>query len=141
MLLVIIFTACAQNNVEKPQDVEDNMRIKITVGQNEFTAILYDNETARTLFAMLPLTINMIELNGNEKYYNFPQDLPSGSPQSQGTINTGDLKLWSTNCLVIFYKTFSSNYRYVNIGRIENTNGLEAALGKGNVEVSFSVIN
>ena len=133
------FLACAQGNEENKQIKESNMKIKIKVGNNEFTADLYENETAKAFAAKLPITVNMADLNGNEKYYNFPQNFSGGKAQSPGTIHTGDIMLWSTNCIVLFYKTFSTSYSYISIGRIENTSGLETALGKGNIEVTFEV--
>jgi len=38
---------------------------------------------------MLPVTINMIELNGNEKYYDLPNSLPTNS-SNPSTIKNGD---------------------------------------------------
>jgi hypothetical protein len=138
-IMTINFLACAQSNGTN-KIKEDNMRMQIKIGNNEFTAVVYDNETAKNLISKLPVTINMQELNGNEKYYNFSENLLNGSPQSIGTINTGDIMLWSTNTLVLFYKTFSTSYKYVKIGRIENATYLENALGKGNADVYFSII-
>jgi len=141
LLLIVNFSACAQGTGENNQIKESNMKIKIKVGNNEFTAILFENETAKNFISKLPVTINMQELNGNEKYYNFSDNFIGDTPQSPGKINTGDIMLWSTNCLVLFYKTFSTSYKYVRMGYIENVTGLENALGRGSVEVTFSVIN
>jgi len=142
ILLVMIsnFSACAQGNGENDQIKESNVKIKIKIGNNEFTAIIFENETAKNFISKLPVTINMQELNGNEKYYNFSDKLLNDTPQSPGKINAGDIMLWSTNCIVIFYKTFSTSYKYVKIGQIENITGLENALGKGNIEINISVI-
>ncbi|GHV91931.1 hypothetical protein AGMMS50268_24340 [Spirochaetia bacterium] len=46
--------------------------------------------------------------------------------------------LYSTNCIVLFYKTFSTNYSYIKIGYINNTKGLETALGRRNIEITFN---
>jgi hypothetical protein len=133
------FSVCAQGAGSNIPIKESEVKIKITVGGKEFTAITYDNGTAKAFISRLPITVNMNELNGNEKYYNFPQNLSVNSAQCPGTINTGDIMLWSSNCLVLFYKTFSTSYSYVKIGRIENVSGLETVLGSGNVEVTFII--
>jgi hypothetical protein len=132
------FSGCAQGNGTNVQPRENDVKIKIIVGGNEFSAVTYDNETTRAFISRLPLTVNMTELNRNEKYYNLPQNLP-GTPQSPGTIYEGDIMIWSSNTLVLFYRTFSTRYSYIRIGRIENTSGLETALGTGNIEVTFMV--
>jgi hypothetical protein len=101
---------------------------------------MQDNEAARALTALLPMTVTMNELNGNEKYYYLPQNLP-GTAANPGTIQTGDIMLWSSNCLVLFYKTFSTSYSYVRLGRVDNVTGFAAALGTGNIQVSFEILN
>ena len=45
------------------------LKLNIKIGEQNFTATLYDNQTTRELMNQLPLTLNMSELNGNEKYY------------------------------------------------------------------------
>lgn len=125
---------------EKINENDNAMKdtIKITVGQKVFTATLLDNATATALKAMLPLTINMAELNGNEKYFRFSNNLPTNA-SNPGTINLGDLMLWGSNTLVLFYETFSTSYSYTKVGRINNPAGLVAALGTGNVTVKLEL--
>lgn len=110
--------------------------ITIRVGGAEFAATLEDNETARAFAALLPMTVTMTEMNGNEKYYNLPQRLP-GKASRPGTIHAGDLLLWSGSTVVLFYETFSSPYSYCRIGRIDNPEGLASAVGRGGVTVTF----
>ena len=82
------------------------------------------------------MSINMTELNGNEKYFDLPNDLPSKA-SNPVKIQNGDLMLYGSKTLVLFYKTFSTSYNYTPIGRIENPSGLAAALGSGNAKVTF----
>ena len=112
--------------------------LKIKVGSKEFTATLFDNPTATAFKSMLPLTINMTELNGNEKYFDLPKSLPTNTA-NPGTINTGDLLLWGSNTLVLFYETFSTSYRYTKLGKIDNPDGLATALGPGNIIITITL--
>lgn len=113
-------------------------KMKIKIGNSTFTATLYENETVKAFKSMLPLTVNMIELNGNEKYYDLPSSLPTSASRA-GTIQNGDLMLYGSSTLVLFYKTFSTSYSYTRLGRIDDITGLVTALGAGNVNVSFEL--
>lgn len=111
-------------------------KLKITVGSASFDATLEDNAAAAAFKALLPLTIGMSEMNGNEKYYYLPGSLPAAASRP-GTIRTGDLMLYGSSCVVLFYQTFSTVYSYSRLGRVDNPSGLAAALGSGSVTVAF----
>lgn len=115
-----------------------NGKIKITVNSKTFTATLLDNNSAKAFKEMLPLTISMLELNNNEKYYDLPNALPTNS-SNPATIKNGDLMLYGSKTLVLFYKSFSTSYSYTKLGRIDDITGLESALGSGDVTVSFEL--
>lgn len=121
-----------------PDQEEDAVmpRLTIQVGSSSFTATLEDNETTRAMVERLPMTVSMGELNGNEKYYYLPSGLPTNS-QRPGTLHTGDLMLYGSDCLVLFYETFTSGYSYTRLGSVEDPAGLAAALGRGSVSVTF----
>ena len=118
---------------------EDTMpRLKIEADGQVFTATLLDNPTTRALLNRLPMTVSMGELNGNEKYYYMPDSLPTDSHRP-GNIHAGDLMLYGSDCLVLFYESFSSGYSYTRLGSIDDPSGLSAALGRGSVDVTFQV--
>lgn len=119
-----------------PEKEESDLNIIITANGREFTAALYDNETANALKKRLPLTLEMSELNGNEKYYYLPEGLPTNSSKPS-MIHAGDIMLFGSDCLVIFYENFKTSYSYTPIGKINDPDGLAAALGGGGVTVSF----
>lgn len=85
---------------------------------------------------MLPLEVSMTELHNNEKYADLPNSLPTNSSNPQ-TIKSGDLMLYGSRTLVLFYKSFSTSYIYTKLGSIDDVTGLEEALGEGNVIIKF----
>ena len=113
-------------------------KLKITVGAKTFSATLLDNATATALKKLLPMTVEMTELNSNEKYFRLPSNLPANA-SNPGTIQVGDLMLYGSNTLVLFYESFSTSYTYTKIGRIDDASGLTAALGAGNVKVTLEL--
>ena len=145
---VVSFASCSKNtatpateNSTKPTDTSINTtssKMKIKIGNLTFKATLYDNSTATAFKAMLPLTVNMIELNGNEKYINLSRSLPT-NVSNPGTIQNGDLMLFGPSTFVLFYKTFSTSYSYTKLGRIDDVTGLVSALGSNNINVSFEL--
>lgn len=130
-----------QSSSKKKAAAEEKMiTINITIENTTFTAVLENNDTAKAFASQLPLTIDMSELNGNEKYGNLPSNLRADTASCQGAINEGDLMLYGSNTLVLFYKTFNTSYTYVKLGHIKDTTGLAKALGSGRVKVTFSVL-
>lgn len=121
---------------ENNDPMNDTLLIK--VGSKEFTAKLVDNPTAAAFKAMLPLTINMTELNGNEKYFRLSKNLPANE-SNPGRISNGDLMLYGSNTLVLFYETFSTSYSYTLLGKLNDATGLASALGTGSVTITISL--
>lgn len=116
---------------------ESGMGILLTIGGQMFQAVLEDSETGRAFGALLPLTLEMRELNGNEKYHYLGETLPVQA-ERVGRIEAGDLMLYGTECVVLFYESFSTSYSYTRIGRVENAAQLASAVGSGSVTVAFS---
>ena len=115
-----------------------NSKIKIKVNSQTFTATLLDNKSVKAFKEMLPLTMKMTELNGNEKYFDLPKSLPTNSYDPQ-TIKNGDLMLYGSKTFVLFYKTFSTPYSYTKLGSLDDVTDLTTALGSGNVTVTFEL--
>lgn len=113
------------------------LALTIQIGNTSYPVSFYDNATTQALMDKLPLTIEMAELNGNEKYYYFSDALPKDA-RRVGSIKAGDVMLYGSDCLVIFYKEFATSYSYTPIGRIEDPDGLAQALGSGSVQITFS---
>ena len=109
----------------------------ITVKNTTFEVALENNPSAQALVKLLPLSTTMKDLNRNEKFYYLSSSLPANA-QSVGNISVGDIMLYGDNCLVIFYESFATSYRYTKLGKINNISGLKQALGSGDIAVSFS---
>lgn len=114
------------------------LKLQVTAGGKEFSALLYDSETTRALLKNMPMTLEMNELNGNEKYFDLPVSLPTEA-RNPHSIRAGDLMLYGGSCLVLFYESFSTSYEYTPLGFLEDPAGLGEALGSGSAEVSFQV--
>jgi hypothetical protein len=113
-------------------------RLKIRIGSKTFTATLLNNATVTAFKARLPMTVSMSELNGNEKLYRFPDNLPTNASNPRN-INLGDLMIYGSNTLVLFYQSFPTSYSYTKLGRIDDEAGLAAAVGSGSVTVTFEL--
>lgn len=111
-------------------------QMRIKVGSKDFIATPEDNATARAFRAILPLTISMTELNGNEKYFRLADNLPV-NPSNPGRIQVGDLMIYGSRTVVLFYKSFPTSYEYTRLGRITDLEGLAVAVGSGSVTVTL----
>ena len=113
---------------------EESMTIDIIIGDSVFKADIEATETGRAFMEKLPLTLDMSELNGNEKYC-YGIALPHADKYFD-SLAAGDLMLYSGDCIVLFYGP-AGGYSYTRIGRLQSADGLAAALGKGSASVTF----
>lgn len=67
------------NNQSNEEKDEVNLNIKVIINNKTYTATLEDNNTSKEFINMLPLEINMQELNNNEKYYYLDNKLATNS--------------------------------------------------------------
>lgn len=129
-----------ENLINKSSEEKTDMNINLIIGDARFSATLENNGAAKSFLDMLPLEINMKELNGNEKYYYLDTGLQADS-YNPNNINVGDIMLYGNDCLVLFYENFKTSYSYTKLGSIDNPEGLEEILGKNNVTVRFEKNN
>lgn len=109
----------------------------MTIGEHRFSITLADTDAARAFAARLPLTLEMAELNGNEKHADLPQALPTDASRP-GTIRNGDLMLYGSKTVVLFYETFRSSYSYTPLGHVDDPHDLGRVLGHRSSRVVFS---
>lgn len=135
-IALAITTGCGHDD-EPPIPANDGQEgIEMVVGEYVFPLTCYDNSTAEAFRSMLPITMEMSDLHGNEKYHYLSSTLPTNTMHPD-TIHRGDIMLYGNNCIVVFYKTFATSYAYSPIGRLDDVEQLETALGTGEVTVMF----
>ena len=138
IISLIILTGCIKKN-NQTQDKNKNEKsdlkmteIKVIIENKPYKLILENNQTVEEFINILPQEYMMNELNGNEKYVYINESLTTNTRQPK-KIEKGDVMLYGDNCLVIFYESFETNYRYTKIGHIDNL----PDLGKENIKISF----
>lgn len=127
-----------KQEIEDPEVEDENKQIsmKMIVGEYTFDVEYTESSTAEAFKKILPVTLKMEELNGNEKYCYIDSSLPTAS-SNPGTINAGDIMLFGSNCVVVFYETFKTSYSYTRIGKVKDASHLKTALGSAAVSVRF----
>ena len=115
------------------------MQISVTVNGAPFTATIEDTDAGKALLARLPLSLTMDELHGNEKYC-YTGESFGGEQHVPETIEAGDLMVFGSDCLVLFYETFANGgWSYARVGKIDDVTGLAEACGAGAVTVEFDL--
>ena len=118
------------DNEEKENEMA---KIYVKINDEKLEMSLEENSTTSALAKLLPLDITMNDLNKNEKYAYLDDSLPTNT-YSPKRIEAGDVMLFGDNCLVVFYKSFDTNYDYTKIGHINNL----PELGDGSISIYFS---
>ena len=136
LLTVFIIAALCFCIPAAPVSAGSGTAVKIKVGNKSFNGVFYDNKTAKALLKSMPMKLKMSELNGNEKYRYLSKDFPTNAKRVN-RVKAGDIMLYGSDCLVVFYKSFNTSYKYTKVGRITNPMGLKKAAGKKSVIVSF----
>ncbi|WP_339234121.1 cyclophilin-like fold protein [Paenibacillus sp. FSL R5-0517] len=133
-----------ENEETEPEEESNNEEegilsdLTIRVNNHTFQATIEDNQTAREFISLLPMTVTLKDHLSNEKFFDLSSGLTT-NPSNPGRINTGDLMLYGSRTLVLFYDSFNTSYSYTRIGSIEDSAGLAQALGSGDVEVTFDI--
>ncbi len=135
LIFAMLFTITACGN-----SGEEEMKLKIQVGDTTFTATLAENSSVDALKELMadgPLTLNMNDYANMEK----GADLGVTLPQNNEQMNTqaGDIILYQGRTFVIYYDT--NSWSLTPIGKIDNVDAesLRTALGDGDVTVTLSL--
>ena len=137
ILTTLLVISCNKEEAHAQTTPQNMTEINIILGGKTFVAEIENTETGRAFVNRLPMTLDMSELNGNEKYHYLSEALPTNA-QYYSTIEPGDLMLYGNTCVVLFYGK-AGGYSYTQLGKLKQTDGLTAAVGRGNVSVTFEV--
>lgn len=131
-------TSDEQNDENSESEEEDTaMKINVQINDYTFTATLNDNEAANAFFEMIktePITIKMSDYGAFEKVGSLGVTLPSSDMQT--VTDAGDIVLYQSNQVVIFYG--SNSWSYTRLGRIDDVDGFRKAITGSAVNVTFS---
>lgn len=119
----------ANTNTKKEENV-----MKININSEKYVINVENEALMEEIYNALPETFTMNELNGNEKYYYLNSTMKNANSEAVGQVQKGDVMLFGSDCLVIFYDSFETEFRYTKIGHIDNLGDI----GSSNVEVSIT---
>lgn len=115
----------------------DQMRIKITFQDKDLYVRLVDNELARDLITMLPLTVDFEDYNNTEKIASLPEKLELDKNPGKYSVEPGDFAYYAPwGNLSVFYKDFESSSSLQKLGEFENgIEELKNLEGKAIIEI------
>jgi hypothetical protein len=130
-----------QQAAEEPveEEVKEKM-LKMMIGDTEVYVDWENNESAealKDLCAEEPLVIQMSMYGGFEQVGSIGTRLPSDDEQT--STSAGDIVLYSSNQIVVFYG--SNSWAYTRLGHItdQDAAGMTDLLGNGDVTITISM--
>jgi hypothetical protein len=130
IISILSITGCKR--VDNSMKVSDDKMISVIIDGKTYKLNLESNTTVDEFIKLLPKEYTMNELNGNEKYVYINESLSTVKYMPK-RIEKGDVMLYGDNCIVIFYKSFDTNYSYTKIGHIDDLDDL----GNGSITIKF----
>ena len=109
---------------------EAMMQVRCTFADQDFTATLYDNPSARDFASMLPLDLAISDFSDNEKIAYLPRKLDEEARGPFPDAAPGDLCYyipWGN--LAFFYGNYRSTSDLIRLGRLDG--GIEPLLTRG----------
>ena len=132
-----ITTPSADNSTTK-EDETETMKLTLKIDDMEVDVIWADNDSVKALknLAKDGLTINMSKYGGFEQVGSIGSTLPSADTII--TTNPGDIVLYSSNQIVLFYD--SNTWSYTRLGHINlSKSELTDLLGDEDVMITLNL--
>lgn len=124
-------SSVASNAVDKE---EKDMELTLTVDGKEVPVSWEDNESVGALKEAAPLEIKMSMYGGNEQVGPIGKELPSDDKNI--TTEAGDIVLYQSNQIVIFYG--SNTWDYTPLGHVElSKDEMTELLDNGDVTIAI----
>lgn len=126
------------DNQTTKEDETANMKLTLKIDDIEVDVIWADNDSVRALknLAKDGLTINMSMYGGFEQVGSIGSTLPSADTRI--TTNPGDIVLYSSNQIVLFYD--SNTWSYTKLGHINlSKSELTDLLGDEDVVITLNL--
>lgn len=131
-------TIPSDDNQTTNEDETANMKLTLKIDGTEVDVIWADNDAVKTLknLAKDGLTINMSKYGGFEQVGSIGSTLPSFDTRI--TTNPGDIVLYSSNQIVLFYD--SNTWSYTKLGHINlSKSELTDLLGDEDVVITLNL--
>ena len=131
-------TTPSDDNSTTKEDETETMKLTLKIDDMEVDVIWADNDSVKALknLAKDGLTINMSKYGGFEQVGSIGSTLPSADTRI--TTNPGDIVLYSSSQIVLFYD--SNTWSYTKLGRINlSKSELTDLLGDEDVVITLSL--
>ncbi|MBT2649850.1 hypothetical protein J7E52_24610 [Bacillus sp. ISL-34] len=97
------------------------MKIKLTIGQDEYIATMNDSKAAKDFIALLPMKLTLKDYAGTEKVSDLPKRLSTAGSPNGATASIGDITYYAPwGNLAIFYRDFGHASGLIKLGSIDS---------------------
>jgi hypothetical protein len=108
--------------------------MRLLIGETEVPVTWEDNDSVDALKGICPRTIELSMYGGFEQVGSIGETLPAADQQT--TTQAGDIVLYSSNQIVVFYG--SNSWAYTRLGHIDLTQEeMESLLAGGDVSITL----
>ncbi len=144
MAVAVFCFILVKDNINERQEMRDQQEqhevgkladLRVTIDGKQYTATSESTKAAENFLNNLPLSLEMIEINENEKrgytYFKLATDA-----KKLGKVEIGDILLSGDSYVIIATKTFKTSDKYTKIGHIQNL----GTVSKGTIQAYISKI-
>ena len=142
LISTLLLSGCVNNKNNKDNQSEDDITdnipeeeiMKLEIDENVLDVSWNNNASVTALNEIKPLTINMHRYGGFEQVGSIGQSIVSDDKET--TTKPGDIVLYSSNQIVVFFGT--NTWSYTKLGHINlSDSDLNTLLNKSNVTLKI----